>query len=325
MRGEPATATADPDKVRDLSDWRGHTNPFQVTRIHACQGSIIMIRLTFITAAAVASLAGATSAYAGDGDMFAGVGLGVTSFNYSSGSTSIGGSSTMIEGLLSGAYNITPTLGVQGDVILGSENLDIYSESADITELEGALHAFYRQPDSFLVGGFVQVGSADYGDDGPGDALKHVFGGAEGQVFLGDATLYGQVGGLRFSYDDSDYTTTGYFVTGEFRYYLEPNLKVEAHGGFNSLKDDDSGPELKTWSFGIGAEYRLEDSPFSLFATADHMVSTTDYDLSGLTMTSDRIMVGAKVNFGTDTMKERDRSGASLKPVQIQLPVLFPG
>jgi hypothetical protein len=212
--------------------------------------------------------------------------------------------------------------GLQGDLVVSRGEMSYFIVSVDTSRIDGALHAFYRQQDQFLVGGFVQAGSTEYSiDTSPGDDLSidHVFAGLEGQLFLGNATLYGQVGRVNYSTDEYDDDVSGMFATAELRYYLEPNLKIEAHGGITSL--DSEGTDATIYNLGIGAEYRLTDSPLSLFATLDHV--SVDSDSSGsLNVDSNRILVGAKISFGTETMIERDRSGASLKPMRDELPFL---
>ena len=118
--------------------------------------------------------------------------------------------------------------------------------------------------------------------------------------------------------------TNGWFGSLEARYFLTPDLRIEAHVGVSSYDlDFIETVTFTTVSAGIGAEYKLENLPVSLFASYDFY--STSYDYNGgpaPTLDEHRLMVGAKFAIGEDSLLERDRNGATLKPVEV--PFQFP-
>lgn len=229
-------------------------------------------------------------------------------------------------GQVSGAYNFTPVLGVQGDVVLRYETATFDDEETEgfeqkTTSIDGALHLFYRDPDSFLLGGFVQLGkdSTSYGDDEIDvPDLTRSYGGVEGQAFFDQVTVYGQLGLQKQSYDtDEADDLDGWFVTAEVRYFLTPDFKIAAHVGRSELELDTGESftfQLETVTVGASAEYKFDTMPVSVFASYDY--STTGFNIQDdVSIDSHRVLVGVKFNMGEETLQDRDRNGASLKPV----------
>jgi len=233
-----------------------------------------------------------------------------------------------IEGAASGSYMFSSTLGFQGDLVLNQNtysNSDFFFGPSSLTNrnAEVALHGFYRN-DQYLVGGFAQYGNESFSFEDAGAfgvTLDHYYAGVEGQVFLGDATFYGQVGAQQFKAGGQ--SINGWFGTFEARYFLQPDFKIDAHIGADSFdySVEEPGLTLNSWHAGVGAEYRFTGTPFSVFAKYDY--TQQSFSLSGPPTSSDnRILVGAKFNFDTPTLLDRDRSGASLKPVESSLGLL---
>jgi hypothetical protein len=277
-----------------------------------------MRKFTRLSLSTAALLAAASPALADPSGFIAG-GLGVVS--YSEAATVSGPSGGA---RASGTIELTPTLNLQGDVVIDfrRHSYDEYDE--DNFDLTGALHLFYREPGSYLVGGFVQAArnTQTYSND-PGEAYNNNrwLAGLEVQSYLGDLTLYGQVGYLR---EDAsfDYYQSGFFGTAQVRYFLTPDLKLDVHGIVTHTSNpDNSNSGLTTAGVGVGVEYKLPESALSMFGTADLLSSHTQY---GDTLTNTRVMVGIKFNFGADTLFDQDRNGTSLDPVP-SLPFFFPG
>ena len=260
-------------------------------------------------------------------DGFVSLALGGDQLSETFGSESASANGLTIEGAASGSYMFSSTLGFQGDLVLTndsySSNEAFGDESITQRNAEVALHGFYRN-DQYLVGAFAQYGNESISIDeegGFGETLDHYYGGVEGQVFLGNATLYGQVGAQQIRAGGE--SINGWFGTFEARYFLQPDFKIDAHIGADSfdLGMEEPGLTLNSWHAGVGAEYRFTGTPFSVFAKYDY--TQESYSLSGGDSLSDnRILVGAKFNFDTPTLMDRDRSGASLKPVESSLGVL---
>jgi hypothetical protein len=263
-------------------------------------------RLSLSTAALLAA-AGPTFA---DPSGFISGGLGVVSYNYEDFNAS--GPSASARG--SGTVELTPALNLQGDVVLDFRRFNFDGDHRNVFDLTGALHLFYRDPGTFLAGGFVQVTRSNAtSSDAPDleEDNSRWLAGFEGQAYLGDVTLYGQVGYLRESLY-YDYSQSGFFGTAQLRYFLTPDLKLDVHGVLAHLSNPDySDSGLTTVGVGVGVEYKLPESAFSVFGTADYLTNQKD---SGSSDTDTHVMVGIKFNFDADSLFDQDRIGTSLDP-----------
>lgn len=132
-------------------------------------------------------------------------------------------------------------------------------------------------------------------------------------------TLYGQVAYQNLSAGSLNENAGGFALAGQVRYFATPNLMLALKGGYSALNFDGSasGYDHNAWTFGAKAEYRLAASPISLFAEADYRRGLFR---SFRDETDQRFMVGAKWNFGSQTLFQRDRSGASLDPFRSLAP-----
>ena len=215
------------------------------------------------------------------------------------------------DGLYERASNKIPTEGLFG------------IDSVNIVRNTGTLagHIFTRNS-SGLIGVFAQGSSTTDNVIGlTGQNRRYVFG-VEGQYFLGNTTLYGQVGYQNMSIADvADVSanSNGFNLAGQVRHFVAPNFMVALKVDYEKLNGSDLFDQVNqsSWRVGIRPEYRLEASPLSVFADLSHRRS----ELSGAnapdyTETETRGMIGLKVNFGAKTLFERDRSGASLDPIK---------
>jgi hypothetical protein len=276
-----------------------------------------MKRLYALLAASTAISALGISAAFADPSGFVSVGAGLDNLTYGFEGDSESFDGTAVQVLASGVYMFTPTLGAQGDVILGWREHDFLGATLDSSHIDGALHGFYREPDQFLVGSFFQFGGDQASIEGFDSELSRRYAGAEGQIYLDNLTLYGQAGWQQMEQDLSGISlkADGFFGSFEARYFLTPDLRIDGHVGVSTWEQSfPVDTKLTTVNLGIGAEYKLENLPISLFASYDHY--TTDYDMDfGPTVDRDRFLVGAKIAIGEDSLLDRDRNGASLKPV----------
>lgn len=221
-------------------------------------------------------------------------------------------------GLISGAINFTPVLGTQGDVLYRYSSHHDYDSNREFTSLDVALHAFYRDPDRFLLGGFVQFGETEQTTHTGPVTYERSLIGAEGQVFFDQFTFYGQLGRHHTSAESTiEYDAS--FITAELRYFVTPDFKLEVHAGHIKGRL----PELQGFpvpgrpeatNLGLGAEYRLPSLPVSVFGRYDH---TSMMDILDSPFESHRVLAGVKFNLGDDSLQERDRTGASLRPVDL--------
>jgi hypothetical protein len=258
----------------------------------------------------VAAILAAPAPALADPSGFISGGLGVVS--YDNEYVSVSGPSANARA--SGTVELTPTLNLQGDVVLDFRRYNYEEYYQDELDLTGALHLFYREPENYLIGGFIQVTNDRTVDsdspDNESNSQRWVAG-AEAQAYLGDLTLYGQAGFVTESFGGGD-AQSGFFGTAQVRYFLTPDFKLDVHGLFTQLSDPDySDSTLTTSGVGVGVEYKLPESALSVFGTADFL--SNQYE-SGYSETDTRVMVGIKFNFGADSLIDQDRNGTSLDP-----------
>lgn len=219
-----------------------------------------------------------------------------------------------------------------GSVGIGYVHTDTEGFKTDGALLDG-VGAFQIAPEwTVTVNGSVQYADSDFGDDTSGAAAAHVtrtFGsdlraggfvgfsdiggenylsvGAEVQKYLASATLTGVV-----SYTDLDFADA-WTVGGDAAYYVNPSLRLNAGVSYNTI-DTDLG-DIDAWAYGVGAEYQLANSPFSVYGTYQR-ASLSDIDID-----SDTVMIGARYNFG-GTLQSLDRAGANLGRTLAGLPLI---
>lgn len=222
-----------------------------------------------------------------------------------------------LEGGASVEYNATATLGFQADVRLryydhpAPSGLGAYGSTDKDFDL--AAHGFYRNGEG-LLGGFVQFS----GDDNAYTDILYVyrdtFAGVEAQKFIGNATLYGQLAALHET-GTGENPFDGIVGTAEFRYFLTPNLRLDVHGQVLHQSNVDGFVDNAAL-VGIGGEYRLDQSPVSFTASLNYTAFELDNGPGNVfTEHGVRALVGLKVDFGSATLEDQDRTGASLKPI----------
>ncbi len=157
----------------------------------------------------------------------------------------------------------------------------------------GDAHVFYRTP-AWAVGGVVSV------DNVEGAGLYSA--GVEGQAYLGQFQL-----GANFTGGELDHSGGGNFsfynggVSGE--YFVTPNLLVSLNGSAGQFSE--TGEHVNLSQVGVGAEWKTQ-FPASFFVSYNHQ-QLSDHG----TVKDDTWAVGARWNFGSKTLKDRENSGAS--------------
>lgn len=131
--------------------------------------------------------------------------------------------------------------GLQGD-------LGVYNTPSGVG-VSGALHAFTRDPDQYLLGitaGFVRV---------PGATLVAI--GPEAELYMGDFTLEAWAGFAHLDYEDALMTdVSGVYAIADLAYYVTPDFRLSIGGshvlGYNQLR--------------LAGEYQVTsfDFPFSV-------------------------------------------------------------
>jgi hypothetical protein len=138
----------------------------------------------------------------------------------------------------------------------------------------------------------------------------------EGLYFLNRTTLgaslsYGQTDDL-----GADLDTTALDL--EARHFVTDNLRIDGTVGFGQV-DAGGGSDGDLTTFGVGAEYQLASAPVSIFGG----YTKSNLDAGGGDLDTESFSVGARWNFGGQTLIERDRSGANLRSVRGGLSRLF--
>lgn len=142
------------------------------------------------------------------------------------------------------------------------------------------------------VGGFVAA--SDAGDD------TAWTGGFRAQKYLANATLTGVV-----AYTDVD-SVEIWTVGADAAFYVTPSLRLNAGVTYDSVDEAD----VDAWTYGVGAEYDIGSTPFSV--TAGYARS----DLGDIDLEVDSFNVGVRYSFGGD-QQSRDRAGAGTSSVGI--------
>lgn len=143
------------------------------------------------------------------------------------------------------------TFGLQGDLAVGS--------FADEWVGGGALHAFTRDPSSYLIGVTAGVVAAD------GAVLGAI--GAEGELYLDRITLEGWAGWAAIDYDDALLTDEdGFFGIGDLAYYPTDDWRLSI--GVASI--------LGSESLRLATEYQFTGLGFPFSGTAEARWYDTD-------------------------------------------------
>jgi hypothetical protein len=247
------------------------------------------------------------------------------------------------------AYQGPSKLGVQFDAVYSQDKY----KSSKMTSIDLAGHGFYRN-DRFLLGlfgqykqpkihsNYISTGiNLDLSEDNPIDsadplvnstidslsrtlASDQVFFGGEAQGYFGDLTLTGQIARQEFvnQKDFSSDVTNGGKVykhgnvaSARADYFINNNWRVTGGFSYNTV-DMFTDLSYDTKKYSLNTEYRLNNYPVSFYADFTRNNLSLEFQ-DGLNnkFDADAIMLGMKWNFGSDSLKSRNRSGASLDPI----------
>ncbi|RZJ00942.1 MAG: hypothetical protein EON90_05430 [Brevundimonas sp.] len=164
-----------------------------------------------------------------------------------------------------------------------------YNDDVDDTALAGTAHLTRMAGSELRFGGFI--GAADAGEETAWTI------GAEAQKYLANATLTGSV--AYTTADDVD--VDAWTVSGDAAVYINPNLRLNAGLAYTTLEA--AGEDADVWTYGVGAEYEISSTPFSVAA------GYTRGDLEGIDL--ETWTIGLRYSFGGG-LQARDRAGATL-------------
>jgi hypothetical protein len=156
-----------------------------------------------------------------------------------------------------------------------------------------------------VFGGFTGTNNVDYCAGNVGG-----LGGGEVQAYAGNITFYAQGGyGGQFNNADCYMLDQYWFARGVIRDYINPNMRLSAEVAYATGIGQVTGgtaPALTQLSWGLGIEARPGSSPFSYYLKyAGDRISGPG------TITQNTVLVGAKINFGSMSLLDNDRHGAT--------------
>ena len=159
-----------------------------------------------------------------------------------------------------------------------------------------------------VFGGFAHVGHQD-----TQDTSGSFFGGVEYAHFMGNSTLFGQLGGtFAIVGETSDTWERGGFGRLGWRYFWTDHSKLEIDGmvGFGVFDANSTTGVTAGW----GAEFEHQFSaPFSGFiAYSGHYVehSSNNSCCEDYKIVSHALLLGFRVDVNSESLFQRDRSGA---------------
>jgi hypothetical protein len=199
---------------------------------------------------------------------------------------------------------------IQGDAII--DHISLADEGGgDITGYGGALHAYWRDPNSYALGVFGTLTQFD-GDGGEADSFTV---GPEGQMYFGNLTLYGQVWYGQLDFDMAPDSFDMWGIRGVARYFFQPNLRLDGELAFhNSNADFDFGDvDIDTFSVALQANYRFENTPLTVFGRYQFdTMQFTQPLIPEQDLDTHKFVVGLRASFGTGTLFDEDRHGATM-------------
>jgi hypothetical protein len=166
----------------------------------------------------------------------------------------------------------------------------------------GAVHVYYRDPTTYAAGLFATA--KDFGENI--DGVHEYTVGPEAQVYFGNITLYGQAYYGKDHVGDFTDDLDEWGARGIVRYFVRKNLRLDAELAYN---DTDGGSvNYDTVGAAVQAMYRFDSTPWSVFGR---------YEFDRLSVESNhtdtnKFLVGIRASFGSDSLFDEDRNGATM-------------
>ncbi|OBQ74491.1 outer membrane beta-barrel protein [Mesorhizobium erdmanii] len=254
----------------------------------------------------VASLAATTSAFAADalpsfsgetvatphisgyGELYLG-GLRFVGDDYT---TRAGGGAARVNIAFAQRWNL------QGDLTYDR----IWGHYDPLDDTRGAIHGYYRDPDTFAAGLFASYASIGQ----TGVTVNNYAIGPEAQLYLGNLTLYGQasVGQLTIN----DFHGDQWGVRGVARYFVQKNLRLDAELDFNQTDYD--GTSENVVGAAVQAMYRFDETPWAVFGRYEFEQRKFGTSTEGIK--ANKFVIGLRASFGSETLFDEDRNGATM-------------
>ncbi len=241
------------------------------------------------TAQALAGQTVATPPISGYGEVY----LGGLRFDGDDYTTRAGGGAARVNVAFAQRWNL------QGDATYDR----IWGHYAPLDDTRGAIHFYYRDPDSFAAGAFAAYTSL--GIDSNVTAYSYAVG-PEAQLYFGNLTLYGQASLGQLTINDFRGDRWGVHATA--RYFVRKNLRLDGELAFN--RTDYYGVNEDVFGVAVQAMYRFDETPWSLFGR--YQFERTKLETSSQDTRANKFVIGLRASFGSDSLFDEDRNGATM-------------
>ena len=185
--------------------------------------------------------------------------------------------------------------GVEGAVAFSGSGSIVFEVDASIVDGDetdtgyGVVGHVYARNSDHLFGGFAGLAG--------NDDTETWIAGLEANKYFSQWTLAGAV----FYGNNDDFDVDGWGANVEGRVFLNDNFRLNGNVGWASV--DAGGGDDDVMLYGVGGEFQFATFPVSIGAGW----STADFDGGDV----DTWTIGARWNFGGQTLMERDRNGPS--------------
>jgi len=182
--------------------------------------------------------------------------------------------------------------------VVGGSDVDAYG-------LAG--HLFTRS-DDWLFGGFAGYAKLDGGAGADSDEWTV---GAETQRYLERTTAGASLAYIK----DDDADIDAVLLEGDLKHFYTDNFSLGANLGFGNA--DTGGSDGAVVTAGLGAEYQFASFPVSVFGGYQYA------DIDDANLDTGAVSVGARWNWGGQSLIERNHAGGDLKRRSLGIGALF--
>jgi hypothetical protein len=203
---------------------------------------------------------------------------------------------------------------IQADAFVDS----LWVQGFNLYGYGGAIHGYWRDPNAYALGGFATI-TGYGGDDFSGENIYNVAVGPEAQVYMGNVTLYGQAYYGQIRAGGSSEHLDNWGGRGVVRYFAQDNLRFDAELGYSTVSL--GGEHLNTVTGALQAMYRFSGTPWSVFGRyqLDHL------SVAGQSENIHKYVAGFRASFGSDTLLDEDRNGATMDTYRPNIILPFGG
>jgi hypothetical protein len=195
-------------------------------------------------------------------------------------------------------------------------------DPVEIDTLAGAAHVYYRVPDAYAVGAFVQA--SRFGSNvldlfallGGDDYALDLIGGGEAAIYTDMVTLHGGLGFGRVSY--SGLKADHLLAKGGARFYATDNLRLDLDGMWNRLSG--YGGHADVYTVSATGNYRFDQWPATVFA--GYQYDAGEISAGGVSLgkaDAHTFLTGLRFSFGSKSLKDEERNGPAWSPSALNL------